>query len=616
LQQFAAQAQGPEPMQFEIAYQRPDGQIGHFLTTVTARYQSDGQVGAVAVMTDVTGQKAMEQALSDTNLELEQALATARDLARAAQSANRAKSEFLANMSHEIRTPMNAIIGLAEVLLDSPLVEHQRHSVRLMVDSGQALLDIINDILDFSKIEAGHLQLNLHEFDLADIVESVAELMATRVSPQDLRLACYIDPAIPATLIGDSGRLRQIVLNLLGNAVKFTAQGRVEVRAERALEYERALVTKQPSEGDPLATTRARVRLTVQDTGIGIAPEAQQRLFRPFEQAEGGTTRRFGGTGLGLAIVKRLADLMHGDIQLASQPGVGTTVTVELDFDVPDDSPQPITSTVVDRRAIIVDTDESSRAALTRYAEAAGFACAAFSEPDQALDAIRGKQAYDLAILGLWESESAGRALLEGLSQDPELRLRPRVVVADWQPEDDTLASGSPWLIRPARRQRLWDALTASLAEQPTDADQTVTVIVEPAGSTPVDRPRVLLAEDNRVNQTVATLQLDKLGYDVEVVGDGEAAVAAYTAAPDRYRLILMDCQMPLLDGFAATRQIRRWEAQADAVLHIPVVAMTANAMAGDREICLEAGMDDYLSKPVSRQALHEILIRNMLSQV
>ena len=590
---FLERAVNGKALQIESEYLRPDGQIVDFLTTVTPRHLPDGEIGAVVVMTDVSERKAMEIELSRANGELERALARARDLAREAQAASRAKSEFLANMSHEIRTPMNAIIGLAEVLLDSILSESQRHSVRLMVDSSHALLDIINDILDFSKIEAGHLQLNLHEFDLADIVESVADLMAVRARQKGLRLACLIDPRLPATLIGDSGRLRQIVLNILSNAVKFTETGSVSIEVE--------LLERDSRD--------QWVRIRVQDTGIGVTPEAQRRLFSPFEQADGGTTRRFGGTGLGLAIVKRLVELMNGTVTLESEPGVGTVVNLELYFECP--MPFDVSNATAMKadapRAVIADRDVASRAILVRYATAAGYLCTEVAEPERLWSVVEDAGDVAVAIVGLWEADPETTTLLARLTAEPRLAASRVVVVADRAPADGAPLSGVAWLNRPVHRHALVEALASATTPAPTTPNVTVDVTV--AGPV-VARPRVLLAEDNRINQTVATLQLDKLGFDVEVVNDGEAAVAAYLASPDRYHLILMDCQMPRLDGFAATRRIRSWESGHDGGLHVHVIAMTANAMAGDREICIEAGMDDYLSKPVSIQALQDVLGR------
>ncbi len=570
---------------------RPDGSTADVLVTMTPRVRDGEVVGSVGVFTDVTERKSMEQTLSRTNFELEHALITARELARDAQAANRAKSDFLANMSHEIRTPMNAIVGLAELLLDANLPDEQRGSVQLMIDSGQALLDIINDILDFSKIEAGRLELDLHEFSLMGVVEGAVDLLTVRARQKGLRLMSYVDPAIPVGLFGDSGRLRQILLNLLSNAVKFTPSGRVMVEADLD-----PTVPQEPH--------RARVRIVVRDEGIGIAPEALERLFKPFEQAESGTTRRFGGTGLGLAIVKRLLDIMGGTVKLESQPGAGTTVTLSIPLDAIPMQPQ---ETAPSRgRVLVIEDDEMARRITTRYVEAAGFIVEAIADFAEALAHLRvHTRRYAALVVGVWENERAAQRLVATLADDPELQRLRRVVISDVLPEQ---ASPDNPVQRPIKRDQLVARLERALDRSSGASEQNVLAPVrEPH---PPIRPIVLLAEDNPVNQKVAVLQLEKLGFVSELISDGQAAVNAYLAAPDRYSLILMDCQMPVLDGFAATRAIRNWESDLGNDRHVAIIAMTANAMAGDREQCLAAGMDDYLSKPVNRQALNDMITR------
>ncbi len=578
----------------ELRHVRPDGRPIDLFVTVTPRNRDGVVVGAVVVFTDLTDRKAMELALSETNLELEQALMTARELAREAQAANRAKSEFLANMSHEIRTPMNAIVGLAELLLDAALPDEQRASVQLMIDSGQALLDIINDILDFSKIEAGRLELDLHEFDVTGLVESAVDLMAARARQKGLKLSSHIDHSVPAVLIGDSGRLRQILLNLLSNAVKFTTEGHVELRAsvERSAE-----VGAAPS-----------LKLIVKDSGIGISSEALKRLFQPFEQAESGTTRRYGGTGLGLAIVKRLLELMNGDISVSSQPGRGTTMALTIPLSEPGNPRAAEPADHFRGKVLVVEPDEQAREILATYAGAAGYVVETLADPAAALAQLRQHGGYDVVILGVWEADDATQRLLSVVADDPELGRLRRVVVTDTLPERSKVDG---FVTRPIKRSQLVEHLEQVAARRSLPQDRTLAVQAEPiAASTTTTRPRVLLAEDNPVNQRVALLQLEKLGYDVDVVNDGEAAVAAVQAGPDRYAMILMDCQMPVLDGFAATRRIRQWEVEQGRGRHLAVIAMTANAMTGDREQCLGAGMDDYLSKPVNRLALSQMLER------
>ncbi len=577
--QHRAQAAATAPhtaATFEFRHPLDDGRTVDLLVTTSPRLRDDQVIGAVLVFTDVTERKIMERALSATNLELEQALATARDLAREAQAANRAKSDFLANMSHEIRTPMNAIIGMAEILQDAGLPAEHIGSIQIMIDSGEVLLDIINGILDFSKIEAGRFELDLHPVSLTAVVEGATELLAVRARQKGLRLACFVDPDIPGEVIGDSVRIRQVLLNLLSNAVKFTEQGRVAIRAMR----------------EPDVDTRVCVRFDVIDTGIGIAEDAQDRVFNPFEQAESGTTRRFGGTGLGLAIVKRLTELMDGSLSLTSQPGAGTTVSVKLSFvrSAAFDSHEAIAPTA--GRVLVVAADPVEREAVVRYAALVGLSADAFSSAEPI------PTGADYAVVVSDQVDPIAGA--------PALGNARRIVIAD-----DATAGGDT-LVRPLRRAEVTALLAAP---RPTDrqAEVEVRVTDRPVqAAKPTRGARILLAEDNPVNQRVAVLQLEKLGCVVDVVNDGEAALTAYTTAPELYQLILMDCQMPVLDGFEATRALRNWERNDGRGRHVPVIAMTANAMQGDREVCLAAGMDDYVAKPVGRQALSDVLGRHL----
>ncbi len=578
-------------VQFEFRYRRSDGADIDLLAAVTWRNQDGAPIGLVVVFTDVTEQKLLQHELSEKNRELEQALATARELTRVAQAATRAKSEFLANMSHEIRTPMNAIIGMAEVLQTTPLSNEQAGPVQIMVDSGQALLGIINDILDFSKIEAGRIELDLHPFDLAAVVESVVDLLSIRAREKGLRLMCCIDPALPPSLIGDAGRVRQILLNLVSNAVKFTAQGRVSVRV--ALES--------------LTGSIAHVRLAVIDTGIGISPEAQSRLFLPFEQAEQSTTRRFGGTGLGLAIVKRLTELMGGEVAVNSQPDVGTTFSLRVALPVSAAGGLPI-ARPLSGRVLVIDPEPDSACLLTRFLQHTGLDVVAVEETTQPGARVRADGPFNLVVIGLWGDDSATLQCLTDLRADPVAGTLPRVVLTDGVVDSQAGDLMVPRTTKRAELRRVLEEALGALSSAPgLERVQRVPATIADRDRI-VEGARVLLAEDNPVNQKVAVLQLEKLGFHVDIVGDGRAAIAAYEEDPDRYAVILMDCQMPVMDGFDATRAIRAWEQGQGAGRHVRVVAMTANAMAGDRELCLECGMDDYVSKPVARQTLEQVL--------
>ncbi len=576
----------------EGSFLRSDGQPGHVQVTVTPRLHEGELEGVIAVITDVSARKAAQRSLETLNHDLDQALRRATTLALEAQAATQAKSDFLASMSHEIRTPMNAIIGMAEILQGTALDHEQRDSVQIINDSGEALLTLINDILDFSKIEAGHVELDPHPFNLTTVVESAVDLLALRAKEKGLRLASFVDPAIPHTLVGDANRLRQILVNLLSNAVKFTAHGRVTVRVVPEETGEKTL----------------RVRVTVQDTGIGIAPEAIARLFRPFEQAERSTTRRYGGTGLGLAIVKRLATLMGGDVQIESEPHRGTTLILSLPFAIATDDLQASKRPAEHQgRVLICEPDPVVRDILSRYVEAAGFSSLGCGDPSAIWAHLRQGPAFDVVILGVTSDQAATRLLRQRLAEDADLKNLARIDVLDM---GQKAMGADATLVRPIKRASLEEALhharAARTAVTPCQDVAQVPVVEPPAAQTKRPHIRVLLAEDNAINQKVAVIQLEKLGCEVEIAGDGQAALEAYQACPTQYALILMDCQMPVLDGFTATRAIRVWEEGSGR--HIPVVAMTANAVAGDREACLAAGMDDYLSKPVSRKALERIL--------
>jgi len=574
----------PAPkVRFETQVTRADGPIVDLLTVVSPRFRDGAFVGTVTVFTDVTAHKAMQR-------ELAEALGDAQAMTRAAQAATRAKSAFLANMSHEIRTPMSAVIGLAELLQDEGLPDEQRGRVQVMIDSGRALLDIINDILDFSKIEAGRLELEEQEFCLLTVVESTVDMVAQRARTQGLRLHTRVDPTLPAVLRGDASRLRQVLLNLVSNAVKFTKVGHVLVRAELAT----------------VDTGVATVVLHVQDTGIGIPGSAQARLFQPFEQAESSTTRRYGGTGLGLAIVKRLVDLMGGRIVLDSVSNVGTTVTVTLPFGVGSASPQRPAEPESRGRVLVIEPDRLAGEIIGCYLAAAGWAWTVAPDIRSVPSPLSADMGFTALVLGHWGDGTDVGPHPGSPLPDPRLECLPRVTITD------TVAArpGRPgWVARPMKRVDLTAALRHVLAIEETgfEGHAPTTTTLVPV-SNPKAKLRVLLAEDNPVNQMVAKLQLGKLGFEVDVVGNGAAVVAAYLATPDRFHLILMDCQMPILDGFESTRVIRAWESEQTQARHIPIVAMTANAMVGDREECLEAGMDDYLSKPVNRQALERIL--------
>lgn len=523
-------------------------------------------------------------------------LASARD---AAMESTRLKSQFLANVSHEVRTPMNGVIGMLGILLHGNLTPAQRDCVVTVQRSADSLLTVLNDILDFSKMEAGRLNLQPAAFSLGKEIEQVVQLFAERADQKGLELSCEIDADVPDAVIGDGGRFRQILANLLSNAIKFSERGEVTVRAIR-----------EDSNG-----RTSRVRLDVVDNGVGIAEDARGSLFQAFVQVDGSATRRYEGTGLGLAISKQLVELMGGQIGFDSQLGIGSTFWFEVPLEMPSDYEDARTITsehLRGLRILIVDDTCRRRAAMVRTLKAWGMITRlAVSEIDalNALGDVCGREEqFDIVLVSLRPEERGSelaRAIVARVSPKPPpvlllTSMRQRLL------SESTPTDSAACLIKPPGREELFRSI-AKLCERVVTAARTSTISCREPEKISDRALSVLVAEDNQINQRVLTALLSRLGHTFDLVADGAAAIEAVKRS--RYDVVLMDCQMPRVDGFEATAEIRRLPGSAGRVR---IVAITANAMPGDRERCLAVGMDDYIPKPVRLEHLARVLDAGM----
>ncbi len=547
-------------------------------------------IGSIAVARDVTQHKRSEEALR---------------LAReAAEAANHAKSSFLARMSHEIRTPMNGVLGMTELLLETGLTSTQRKYAETVQRSGKNLLGIINDLLDFSKIEAGKLELENVDMDLRRTIEDIVDLLAERAHAKGLELACSIPPDLVTQVRGDALRLGQILTNLVGNAIKFTDEGSIVIRAASAEE----------------TPSHVTMRFDVSDTGVGISKEAQARIFDEFAQADGSTTRKHGGSGLGLAISKQLVEMMGGSIHVQSELGAGSTFWFTANFEKQAAQPAAESRSVpigllTGVRALLVESSALNRGILQEQMSTWEMTIRIAETPKQAVDMLAQAAArsvpYEVALIDL------GLPGMDALELARTVRARPdiakvRLVMLTRRHADSRIARDAGFdacLVKPVRQTVLYECLVNVMAGRPQEAVAAPTVPAPVARAPAGIRGHILVVEDNLINQQVALGILQIQGYKVSVANNGKEALDAY--AQGAFDLILMDCHMPEMDGFEATMEIRRRE-QAAGSRRVPIVALTANAMAQDREECLNAGMDDHVAKPFSMQTMQEMLDRWM----
>ncbi|MBW2589351.1 MAG: response regulator [Deltaproteobacteria bacterium] len=645
------------------------GRMVCLLTNGTPMLDEKGElIGYRGIDSDITERKQAEEELSETNRQLEYAIERANEMALMAEAASMAKSEFLANMSHEIRTPMNAVIGFSDMLLDTDLDEEQSDYAATVKRSGESLLSLINDILDFSKIEAGQLDFEEIEFDPELLAYDVCELIRPKIESKPIEVLCRIGDNVPAMMKGDPTRYRQVLTNLMGNAPKFTESGEIELSIEVEEEDE----------------DRVLIHARIRDTGIGIPEDKLATIFEPFRQADGSTTRKYGGTGLGLSICKKISGLMEGDVWAKSPPDCrlkeGESATSNEQQGTSNQQPETSNeqpgsvfhftawlkkvdkkeavkhspASLAGKKVLIVDNNRRNLEILRYLLEAAEMNVVALSKGKQVLpamqEAMETKEPFDLCISDIQMPEMSGYEVAKKVREyEDQLATRTFFLALSSLMERDAKkcedAGFDGFLTKPVRREKLikmiqrllGNELTVHSSQLKEKSVQNKIATQHSIKEEAKQSVRILLAEDNPVNQKLATLMLKKAGYQVEAVNNGKVAFEKYTGSPDDFDLIFMDIQMPEMDGLEATGEIRKWEGEltahssqsavkeesnlsaisnqlSDRPERVPIVAMTANAMKGDREMCLEAGMDDYITKPIRRELVFEVIEKWVLA--
>ncbi len=569
----------------EICNKAKDGRLYWVESTLVPRLNKKNKLfGYIALRTETTRRKQVEIALYKAK--------------ENAEAANQAKSEFLANMSHEIRTPMNGVIGMTELLLDHPLDPEQQNRALTIKRSAESLLTIINDILDFSKIEAGKLDLEILEFDLGTLLEDVADTLIIRAIEKNLEFTCSVNPLLPQWFKGDPGRIRQILTNLIGNAIKFTEQGEVAVSYDFI----------EPARGQKV------LRFSVKDTGIGLSIEQQDKLFKKFSQADGSTTRKFGGTGLGLAISKQLVELMGGEIGIESELGKGSTFWFTLVLEQAEGKTSAIKyHTLADENILVVDDNETNQEVLGQFLTAWKVPYNLVSNGSEALqvmyDAVAKNKPYSMALIDMQMPGMDGAKLAEIIQSEAKFSdIRLALLTSQGKRGDAEKMHKqgfSAYLSKPIHQSELYNALMQlSNVENTLDSNELITRYTAKEQQIKFS-VSILVVDDNSINQAVAKGMLAKFGVAVTLANNGQEALDLLQR--QAFDLVFMDCQMPVMDGYTATKNIR--DSQSPVLNHtIPVVAMTANAMQGDKEKCLASGMDDFIAKPVSAVKLRQIL--------